>query len=63
MAIYRASLLEPETITALPTLYRPSLVLSRQKNAGLKVKETDFLSFRSTDGCNATKLRRANSSA
>ena len=63
MAIYRALLFEPDTITELPTLYKPSLVLSRQKKAGLKVKETELLSFSSAEGCKATKLRRANSSA
>src|SRR4029077_4407707 len=63
VAMYRALLFEPDTSTELPTLYKPSLVLSRQKNAGLNVMETDFLSFSSADGCKATKLRRANSSA
>jgi hypothetical protein len=61
--MYRASLFKPETITALPTLYRPSLVLSRQKKAGLNVNETDLFSLRAADGCNAIKLRLANSSA
>src|ERR1700758_3223120 len=63
VATYRALLFEPGTMTALPTLYRPSLVLSRQKKAGLKVNDTVFISFRSAKGCNAIKLRRANSSA
>src|ERR1700733_13235252 len=62
-AMNRALLFEPGTMTALPTLYRPSLVLSRQKNAGLKISDTVFVSFRSAEGCNATKLRLANSSA
>jgi hypothetical protein len=61
--MYRAFLFKPETMTALPALYRPSSVLSRQKNAGLKVKERDLLSFSSADGCHATTLRLANSSA
>src|ERR1700748_3590613 len=59
----RALLFEPGTMTALPTLYRPSLVLSRQKKAGLNVNDQVFISFRSAEGCNAIKLRRANSSA
>src|SRR6266481_5643132 len=62
-AMNRALLFEPETMTALLTLYKPSLVLSRQKKAGLNVNDTVFISFRSAEGCNATKLRRANSSA
>src|SRR6201984_709447 len=62
-AMNRELLFEPGTITALPTLYRPSLVLSRQKKAGLNINDTAFVSFRSADGCSATKLRRANSSA
>src|SRR5882757_3321045 len=62
-AMNRALLFEPGTITALPTLYRPSLVLSRQKKAGLNFSETVFVSFKSAKGCTATKLRRANSSA
>src|SRR5215467_2645732 len=63
VAMYRALLFKPDTMTALPTLYRPSLVRSRQKKAGLNVREIDFLGFSSTEGCNATKLRLANSSA
>src|SRR5216684_166132 len=63
VATNRALLFEPGTMTELPTLYRPSLVLSRQRKAGLNVKDTVFVSLRSAEGCNATKLRRANSSA
>src|SRR6266849_8465439 len=63
VAMNRALLFEPGTMTVLPTLYRPSLVLSRQKKAGLKVNDTVFASLRSAEGCNATKLRRAYSSA
>src|SRR4029077_16530827 len=63
VAMYRALLFKPETITEFPTLYRPSLVLSRQKKAGLTFMETDLLSFRSAEGCRATRLRLANSSA
>src|ERR1700755_1026742 len=63
VAMNRALLFEPGTMTALPTLYRPSLVLSRQKKAGLNSNETVFISFRSAEGCSAIKLRRANSSA
>src|SRR6266850_788173 len=63
VAMYRALLFKPETATALLVLYRPSLVLSRKKKAGLNVKVTDLLSFKSAEGCNATKLRRANSCA
>src|SRR5882757_7450137 len=62
-AMNRALLFEPGTMTVLPTLYRPSLVLSRQKKAGLNFNDTVFVSLRSAEGCNATKLRRANSSA
>src|SRR5260370_23928532 len=62
-AMNRALLFEPGTITALPTLYRPSLVLSRQKKAGLNFSDTVFVSFKSAEGCSAIKLRRANSSA
>src|ERR1700745_171439 len=58
VAINRALLFEPGTMTALPTLYRPSLVLSRQKKAGLNINDTAFVSFRSAEGCNATRLRR-----
>src|ERR1700741_4669397 len=63
VAMNRALLFELGTMTALPTLYRPSLVLSRQKKAGLNVNERVFISLRSAEGCNATKFRRANSSA
>src|SRR5260370_37167110 len=63
VAMYRALLFKPETITELPTLYKPSLVLSRQKKAGLNFIETDLLSFRSAEGCRATRLRLANSPA
>src|ERR1700755_2987475 len=62
-AMNRALPFEPETMTELPTLYRPSLVLSRQKKAGLNVNDTVFVRFRFARGCTATKLRRANSSA
>src|ERR1700747_1814708 len=62
VATNRALLFEPGTMTALPTLYRPSLVLSRQKKAGLNINDTVFISFRSAEGCTAIKLRRANSS-
>src|SRR4029077_878437 len=63
VVMYRACAFTPEAITPPATLYRPSLVLSRQKNAGLTDNETDFLSFRSAMGCNAIRLRLANSSA
>src|ERR1700757_3352938 len=59
VAMNRALLFELGTITALPTLYRPSLVLSRQKKAGLNINDTAFVSFRSAEGCNAPRLRRA----
>ena len=48
--MYRALLFKPETITVFPMLYRPSLVLSRQKKAGLNVKETDFFSIKFCGG-------------
>src|SRR5258705_9742066 len=62
-AMKRELLFEPGTTTVLPTLYRPSLVLSRQKKAGLNFNDTVFVSFKSAEGCSAIKLRRANSSA
>jgi hypothetical protein len=61
--MYRALVFKPETITVSPMLYRPSLVLSRQKKAGLIVNETDRASLRSAEGCSAIRLRLANSSA
>src|ERR1700745_476752 len=63
VAMNRALLFEPGTMTALPTLYRPSLVLSRHKKAGLNFNDTVFVSCKSAEGCSAIKLRRANSSA
>jgi hypothetical protein len=61
--MYDALLFNPETITLLLMLYSPSLVLSRQKNAGLKVRETDLVNERVVNGCSATKFRLAKSSA
>jgi hypothetical protein len=61
--MYGALLRKPDTITEPLMLYSPSAVLSRQKKAGLTVRDRDFESLNSVDGCNAIKLRRAKSSA